>query len=200
MTTEHTPADTPAARTDALERELEEHGHIHHEDVDAAIVAREMARETGDGPSPALGATIVARAWTDPEFRDRLLTDGTATLGEYAPMPVPVAVMENTQDVHHVIVCTLCSCYPGAVLGDPPAWYKSFEYRSRVVREPRAVLSEFGMDLDDDVEVRIVDSTSEQRYMVLPLRPEGTDGWSAEQLAALVTRNSMIGTGRPITP
>lgn len=169
---------TPHERTEALAHHLEEHGHVHHVDVDAAIVAREMAFESGDGPSPALGAKIVARAWTDPEFKARLVDDGTATLSEYTPMTVPVAVMENTPDVHHMIVCTLCSCYPGAVLGDPPAWYKSFEYRSRVVREPRAVLAEFGMELGDDVEVRVVDSTSEQRFMVLPVRPEGTEGWA----------------------
>jgi nitrile hydratase len=167
---------TPHERSEALEHHLEEHGHVHHDDVDAAIVAREMAFESGDGPSPALGAKIVARAWTDPEFKARLVADGTATLSEYTPMTVPVAVMENTPDVHHMIVCTLCSCYPGAVLGDPPAWYKSFEYRSRVVREPRAVLAEFGMELGDDVAVRVVDSTSEQRFMVLPVRPEGTEG------------------------
>lgn len=196
MTTEPTPDE----RVDALEHALAEHGHVHHDDVDAAVVAREMARETGDGPSPALGAKIVARAWTDPEFKARLLADGTPTLSEYAPMTVPVAVMEDTPDVHHVIVCTLCSCYPGAVLGDPPAWYKSFEYRSRVVREPRAVLAEFGMEVGDDVELRVVDSTSEQRYMVLPVRPEGTEGWSPEDLATLVTRNSLIGTGHPLQP
>ena len=115
-------------------------------------------------------------------------------------MTVPVTVMENTSAVHHLIVCTLCSCYPGAVLGDPPAWYKSFEYRSRVVREPRAVLVEFGTELGDDVEVRVVDSTSEQRFMVLPVRPEGTEGWAPDELAALVTRNSMIGTGAPLQP
>jgi nitrile hydratase len=195
-----TTGPTPAERTEALEQLLDEHGHVHHEDVDAAIVAREMAFESGDGPSPALGAKIVARAWTDPEFKSRLIADGTTTLSEYAPMTVPVAVMEDTPDVHHVIVCTLCSCYPGAVLGDPPAWYKSFEYRSRVVREPLAVLAELGMNVGDDVELRIVDSTSEQRYMVLPMRPDGTEGWSAEELATLVTRNSMIGTGRPLQP
>jgi nitrile hydratase len=191
---------TPQERTEQLEHHLEEHGHVHHDDVDAMIVAREMALENGDGPSPALGATIVARAWTDPDFKARLLADGTATLSEYTSMPVPVAVLENTTDVHHMIVCTLCSCYPGAVLGDPPAWYKSFEYRSRVVREPRAVLTEFGMELSDDVEVRVVDSTSEQRYMVLPMRPDGTDDWTPDELAALVTRNSMIGTGTPLRP
>ncbi|HZB42113.1 MAG TPA: nitrile hydratase subunit alpha [Ilumatobacter sp.] len=173
---------TPHERTEALEHHLEEHGHVHHDDVDAAIVAREMVFENGHGPSPALGAKIVARAWTDPEFKDQLVADGTVTLSEYTPMTVPVAVMENTPHVHHMIVCTLCSCYPGAVLGDPPAWYKSFEYRSRVVREPRAVLAEFGVELDDDVEVRVVDSTSEQRFMVLPLRPEHTEGWAPGEL------------------
>ena len=157
-------------------------------------------RSRGGGPSPALGARIVARAWTEPEFKQRLLDDATTTLAEYAPQAVPVAVLEDTGDVHHVIVCTLCSCYPGAVLGDPPAWYKSFEYRSRVVREPRAVLAEFGMEVGDEVELRVVDSTSEQRYMVLPVRPAGTDGWSVDELAALVTRDSMIGTGRPLSP
>lgn len=196
MTTEPTPAE----RTEALERQLHDAGHVHHDDVDAAVVAREMARETGGGPSPALGASVVARAWTEPEFKQRLLDDATTTLAEYAPQAVPVAVLEDTGDVHHVIVCTLCSCYPGAVLGDPPAWYKSFEYRSRVVREPRAVLAEFGVEVGDDVELRVVDSTSEQRYMVLPVRPAGTDGWSVDELAALVTRDSMIGTGRPLAP
>lgn len=191
---------TPQERTEALEQQLEAHGHVHHDDVDAAIVVREMAVENGDGPSPALGAKIVARAWTDPEFKTRLVADGTATLSEFTPMTVPVTVMENTSAVHHLIVCTLCSCYPGAVLGDPPAWYKSFEYRSRVVREPRTVLAEFGTELGDDVEVRVVDSTSEQRFMVLPVRPEGTEGWAPDELAALVTRNSMIGTGAPLQP
>lgn len=189
---------TPAERVEALEATLHDHGHLHPDDVDAAIAAREMARDTGDGPSPALGAQVVARAWTDAEYRARLLDDATTTLAELAPMPVPLAVLEDTSEVRHVIVCTLCSCYPGAVLGDPPAWYKSFEYRSRVVREPRAVLAEFGVDVPAHVELRVVDSTSEQRYMVLPVRPEGTDGWSVEQLAGLVTRNSMIGTGRPL--
>ena len=109
-------------------------------------------------------------------------------------------MLEDTPTLHHVVVCTLCSCYPSGVLGAPPNWYKSFEYRSRVVREPRAVLAEFGMEVPDGVELRVVDSTSEQRYLVLPLRPEGTDGWAEEDLAALVTRDSMIGTGRPLAP
>jgi nitrile hydratase subunit alpha len=187
---------TPEQRAEVLERHLHEHGHIDSQRIDDTVASRER----GDGPSTALGAQIVARAWTDPEYRSRLLADGTATVSELARQTVPISVLEDTPGRHHVIVCTLCSCYPGGVLGDPPTWYKSFEYRSRVVREPRAVLAEFGMEVDDGVELRVVDSTSEQRYLVLPLRPEGTDGWTAEQLATLVTRDSMIGTGRPLSP
>ena len=189
---------TPAERTEILERHLHDHGHVDSGDVDAAIAAAESA--SGDGPSPALGARIVARAWTDADFRARLLNDPVAALAEYHPQTVPIAVLEDTASVHNVIVCTLCSCYPGGLLGNPPAWYKSFEYRSRVVREPRAVLAEFGMEVDSGVELRVHDSTAEQRYLVLPLRPAGTDGWDEEQLASLVTRNSMIGTGRPLAP
>ena len=189
---------TPEQRTEILERHLHDHGHVDPEDVDAAVAAVESA--DGDRPSPALGARVVARAWVDPEFRARLLEDPVATLAEYNPQTVPIAVLEDTPTLHNVIVCTLCSCYPGGLLGNPPAWYKSFEYRSRVVREPRAVLAEFGMEVEPDVELRVHDSTAEQRYLVLPLRPPGTDGFSGEQLAALVTRNSMIGTGRPLTP
>jgi nitrile hydratase len=189
---------TPAQRTEILERHLHDHGHVDSGDVDAAIAAAESA--SGDGPSPALGARIVARAWTDADFRARLLNDPVAALAEYHPQTVPIAVLEDTASVHNVIVCTLCSCYPGGLLGNPPAWYKSFEYRSRVVREPRAVLAEFGMEVDSSVELRVHDSTAEQRYLVLPLRPAGTDGWDEEQLASLVTRNSMIGTGRPLAP
>jgi nitrile hydratase len=129
-----------------------------------------------------------------------LLSDAVNAVAEYRPQTVPIAVLEDTPSVHNVIVCTLCSCYPSDLLGNPPAWYKSFEYRSRVVREPRAVLAEFGVEVEPDVELRVHDSTAEQRYLVLPLRPAGTDGWSQQQLAALVTRNSMIGTGRPLTP
>ena len=189
---------TPAQRTEILERHLHDHGHVDPDDVDAAIVAVESA--SGDAPSPALGAKVVARAWVDAEFRARLLTDPVTTIGEYHPQTVPIAVLEDTPSVHHVIVCTLCSCYPGGLLGNPPAWYKSFEYRSRVVREPRAVLAEFGMEVDSDVELRVHDSTAEQRYLVLPLRPTGTQGWDEEQLATLVTRNSMVGTGSPLSP
>ena len=189
---------TPAQRTEILERHLHDHGHVDPSDVDAAIAAAESA--SGDGPSPTLGARVVARAWADADFRTRLLADPVNTIAEYHPQTVPIAVLEDTPSVHNVIVCTLCSCYPGGLLGNPPAWYKSFEYRSRVVREPRAVLAEFGMEVDSSVELRVHDSTAEQRYLVLPLRPAGTDGWDEEQLASLVTRNSMIGTGRPLAP
>jgi len=189
---------TPEQRAEILERHLHDHGHVDPEVVDAAVAAVESA--SGDRPSPAFGARVVARAWVDPEFKARLLSDPVNTLSEYSDQAVPIAVLEDTPSVHHVIVCTLCSCYPGGLLGNPPAWYKSFEYRSRVVREPRAVLAEFGMDVEPDVELRVHDSTAEQRYLVLPLRPPGTDGFTEEQLAALVTRNSMIGTGRPLTP
>ncbi len=189
---------TPAQRAEILERHLHDHDHVDPHDIDVAVAAAESA--SGDGPSPALGARVVARAWVDDEFRRRLLTDPVATIAEYQPQTVPIAVLEDTPSVHHVIVCTLCSCYPGGLLGNPPAWYKSFEYRSRVVREPRAVLADFDMEIDPGIELRVHDSTAEQRYLVLPLRPAGTDGWDEERLAGLVTRNSMIGTGRPLPP
>jgi nitrile hydratase len=189
---------TPAQRTDKLERQLHDHGHLDSDDVDAAVAAAESA--SGDTPSPALGARVVARAWVDAEFRARLLADPVNTIAEYHPQTVPIAVLQDTPSVHHVIVCTLCSCYPNGLLGNAPTWYKSLEYRSRVVREPRAVLAEFGMQLDPAAELRVHDSTAEQRYLVLPLRPAGTEGWSEDQLATLVTRNSMIGTGHPLPP
>jgi nitrile hydratase len=189
---------TPAQRTEILERHLNDHGHVDPSDIDAAIAAAESA--SGDEPSATLGARVVARAWVDAEFRARLLTDPVNTISEYLPQTVPIAVLEDTPSVHNVIVCTLCSCYPSGLLGNPPAWYKSFEYRSRVVREPRAVLAEFGMEVDSDLELRVHDSTAEQRYLVLPLRPAGTEGWDQDQLARLVTRNAMIGTGRPLPP
>jgi nitrile hydratase len=189
---------TPAERAEILERRLHAHGHVDPEIISAAVASAESA--SGDGPSPALGARVVARAWADDEFRARLLGDPVNALAEYHPQGIPIAVLEDTPALHHVIVCTLCSCYPGGLLGNPPAWYKSFEYRSRVVREPRAVLAEFGLELGPDVELRVHDSTAEQRYLVLPLRPAGTDGWDQERLATLVTRNSMIGTGDPLQP
>jgi nitrile hydratase subunit alpha len=189
---------TPAQRAERLEQHLHEQGHIHPDEIDAAVAAAESG--SGDGPSTALGARVVARAWVDAAFRARLLADPVDALAEYLPQTVPIAVLENSPSTHHVIVCTLCSCYPSGLLGNPPAWYKSFEYRSRVVREPRAVLAEFGLVVEPDIELRVHDSTAEQRYLVLPVRPVGTGGWSEERLATLVTRNSMIGTSRPLPP
>src|SRR5262249_51033058 len=146
--------------------------------------------------TPADGARLVARAWIDSDFKERLLADvrsAAAELGlDAGPAPKVVAV-ENTGDVHHMVVCTLCSCYPRALLGPPPAWYKSLAYRSRAVSEPRAVLAEFGLELDPDVELRVLDSTADVRYLVLPRRPDGTDALDEDELAALVTRDSMIG-------
>jgi nitrile hydratase len=189
---------TPAQRAERLERRLLEHGHVDPDKIDATIAEAESA--SGNYPSPALGARVVARAWANSDFRQRLLTNTVDTLREYVPQGVPIAVLENTPPVHHVIVCTLCSCYPSGLLGNPPTWYKSFEYRSRVVREPRVVLAEFGLKLDPGVRVRVHDSTAEQRYLVLPLRPGSTEDWNEDRLATLVTRNSMIGTGLPIVP
>jgi nitrile hydratase subunit alpha len=189
---------TPAQRAEILERHLHDHGHVDPDRIDAAIAG--LDDEAADRPSTALGARIVARAWVDADFRQRLLTDTASAVAEYTQTTVPLAVLEDTDTVHNVIVCTLCSCYPGDILGSPPTWYKSFEYRSRVVRDPRAVLAEFGMQVDDDVELRVYDSTAEQRYLVLPRRPAGTEDLAEEQLTALVTRNSMVGTGWPLVP
>jgi len=168
------------------------------------ITAAEMTRmmERIEARTPAIGASIVARAWTDPDFRRRLLADGQEAMREMgvAPAYAQIVVLENTPRLHNVVVCTLCSCYPRAVLGMPPAWYKSRPYRARVVREPRAVLAEFGTTIPDDVEVRVHDSTADMRYLVLPMRPAGTEGWDAARLAGLVTRDSMIGVGLPDAP
>lgn len=162
------------------------------------ITAREIEDklEEWDGKSPEGGVRLVTRAWTDPAFKARLLADGNAAVAEMG-FEVPglkLVVLENTPDVHHMVVCTLCSCYPRTILGLPPLWYKSKAYRSRAVREPRAVLSEFGTSIPSAREVRVVDSTADCRFLVLPERPAGTDGWSADRLARLVTRDSMIGT------
>jgi nitrile hydratase len=168
------------------------------------ITAREIEDkiEEWDGKVPENGAKVVARAWVDPAFKKRLLADGNKAVAELGfEFPgLKLVVLENTPKVHNVIVCTLCSCYPRALLGLPPLWYKSREYRSRTVREPRAVLREFGTELADSVEVRVVDSTADCRFLVLPRRPAGTDGWNEEQLATLVTRDSMIGTALALAP
>ena len=154
-----------------------------------------------DSRSPADGARVVARAWTDPDFKGRLLADANAAAGELGvDAGTLITMVENTPEIHNVIVCTLCSCYPRPLLGLPPDWYKSRAYRSRVVREPRAVLAEFGTTIPDDVEVRVHDSTAELRYMVLPMRPAGTEGMGEEDLAKLVTRDCMIGVTLPDRP
>jgi nitrile hydratase len=189
--------DPPAAaRARALEELLVEKG----------VITREAVRQGVDwlvSRSPADGSRLVARAWADPEFKERLLSDAREAALEVGldPGPSPkVVAVENTDDVHHMVVCTLCSCYPRALLGPPPAWYKSLPYRSRAVSEPHAVLAEFGVELDPDVELRVLDSTADVRYLVVPRRPEGTEGLSEDELAALVTRDSMIGVAQPLAP
>jgi len=188
---------TNAERTEALEALLLERGLISSGDVDRVV--ERYQNEVG----PLAGAGLVARAWSDPEFRARLLADADEVLLELdvqGPQTDHLVVVENGPDVHNVVVCTLCSCYPWAVLGLPPAWYKDFAYRSRVVREPRVVLSEMGLDLEADTEIRVWDSSAEVRYMVLPERPDGTQGWSVDELVPLVTRDSMIGVARATSP
>ena len=180
-----------ALRTKALESLLIEKGLITAEAVDAEIEWYEQ--DIG----PLAGARVVARAWTDPAFKDRLLKEGGNVLDEVGlPTSPNLRVIENTPELHNMVVCTLCSCYPWVVLGLPPTWYKSFAYRSRAVIEPRAVLREFGLELDEGVSIHVWDSSAEQRYMVLPERPAGTEEMSEEELAALVTRDAMIGVAK----
>jgi nitrile hydratase subunit alpha len=181
-------------RVRALETILTEKGYIDPAALDLII----EAYETKIGPHN--GARAVAKAWVDPGFKRRLLDDATravAELGHVSRVGDHLIAVENTPTRHNMIVCTLCSCYPWEVLGLPPVWYKSAPYRSRAVSDPRGVLADFGVTLPADTEIRVWDSTAETRFMVLPMRPDGTDGWSEERLAALVTRNSMIGTGLP---
>jgi nitrile hydratase len=178
-------------RVRALESLLTEKGLVDPAALDALV----DTYETKVGPRN--GALVVAKAWTDPQFKRRLLEDATGTLAELGfigRQGEDMLVLENTESVHNMVVCTLCSCYPWPVLGLPPVWYKSAPYRSRAVIDPRGVLRDFGVELPEDVEVRVWDSTAELRYMVLPRRPEGTEGMSEEELAALVTRDAMIGT------
>jgi len=176
----------------ALRELLIEKGVISADELRAAI-------EFMDGRGAHLGAGVVARAWVDPDFKARLLADGTEAVEAYGiPIrPTHLVVVENTAHVHNMIVCTLCSCYPRNLLGRPPLWYKSREYRSRAVREPRAVLAEFGTTIPDNVEVRVHDSTADMRYLVLPMRPDGTDSVSEAELAELVTRDAMVGVSVP---
>lgn len=195
---DHVEAEVDAAlRAKALEALLVEKGLISTDAID--IIVRQYESDIG----PLNGAKVVARAWTDPAYRQRLLEDGTsavAEMGYTGRQGAEMVVLENTPTVHNVVVCTLCSCYPWPVLGLPPTWYKSFAYRSRVVREPRAVLAEFGLELPAEVEVRVWDSNSEVRYMVLPEQPPQTEGWDAEQLTPLVTRDAMIGVAKVQAP
>lgn len=178
--------------TVAVEELLVEKGILTGAEVRARI-------EAMDARTPALGARVVARAWSDPRFKTRLMADGSAACAELGIEmgPTRLTVVENTAQVHNVIVCTLCSCYPRALLGLPPDWYKSRAYRSRAVREPRAVLAEFGTALSAGMQVRVHDSTAELRYLVLPLRPAGTEGWDEDRLATIVTRDCMIGVAVP---
>lgn len=184
-----------ALRVEALESLLVEKGLLDTATVDRII--HHFEHDLG----PMIGAKGVARAWVDPEFKKRLLEDAVGAFGDLGfTVGDNVIVVENTADEHHVVVCTLCSCYPWSVLGLPPTWYKSPAYRSRVVREPRNVLAEMGLELPDDVTIRVWDSSAEIRYLVLPERPAGTENMSEEQLTELVTRDCMIGVARPIPP
>jgi nitrile hydratase len=188
------PPSTPALRVRALESLLVEKGLIDPGAIDEMIELFEHRI------GPRNGAKVVAHAWADPLYRDRLLADGTrgiAELGITGMQGEDMVVVENTPQVHNVVVCTLCSCYPWPTLGLPPSWYKAAPYRSRIVIEPRKVLAELGLQVPPDVEVRVWDSNAEIRYMVLPMRPAGTEGWSEERLAAIVTRDAMIGTAVP---
>jgi nitrile hydratase len=184
-------------RVRALETILTEKGYVDPAALDAIV----EAYETKVGPRN--GAAVVARAWTDAVFRQALLKDATAavaTLGHVSPVGDHLVAVENTPARHNMIVCTLCSCYPWEVLGLPPVWYKSAPYRSRAVKDPRGVLADFGIELPKETEIRVWDSTAETRFLVVPMRPAGTEDWSEERLADLVTRDSMIGTGLARSP
>ena len=194
---DHSELSEVAARVRALETLLTEKGYIDTGALDAIVETYESKI------GPRNGARVVARAWADPAYRERLRTDATkaiAELGYSGRQGEHMVAVENGAGVHNLVVCTLCSCYPWPVLGLPPVWYKSPPYRSRAVLEPRAVLKEFGVTLPSDMEIRVWDSTAETRYLVVPERPPGTEGFSEEQLASLVTRDSMIGTGLALAP
>ena len=189
----HLPSD-PELRVKAVETLLLNKGLIDSQTLDELIDTYE------NRIGPKNGAKVVAKAWVDPEYKKRLLNDATSAIRELSyqgRQGENMVVVENTPETHNVIVCTLCSCYPWPVLGIPPTWYKSDEYRSRTVREPRKVLLEFGLSLDPKVQIKVWDSTAEIRYLVLPMRPKGTENMNENELAELVTRNSMIGTGLP---
>ncbi|PWB61094.1 MAG: nitrile hydratase subunit alpha [Bradyrhizobiaceae bacterium] len=194
---DHSELSETELRVRALESILTQKGYVDPAALDLLI----ETYETKVGPRN--GARVVARAWSDPGYRARLLADATlaiAELGYLGRQGEHIVALENTPRCHHMVVCTLCSCYPWPVLGLPPVWYKSAPYRSRVVADPRGVLRDFGVELPTGTEIRVWDSTAEIRYLVVPMRPAGTEGWSEERLAALVTRDSMIGTGLARTP
>jgi nitrile hydratase len=194
---DHSELSETELRVRALETVLTEKGYVDPAALDVLI----ETYETRIGPRN--GAHVVATAWTDPEFRDWLLEDATAaihSLGYTGRQGEHMVAVENTPDTHNLVVCTLCSCYPWPVLGLPPVWYKSAPYRSKAVRDPRGVLADFGVTLPETTDIRVWDSTAEVRYLVIPQRPEGTEGWSAEDLANLVTRDSMIGTRLALRP
>jgi nitrile hydratase len=189
------PASSVALRAEALEALLTERGLLSTDAIDAVVELYE------NDVGPQNGAKVVARAWVDDAYRQRLLSDPNQAIAELGFTGADnMVVVANTPTVHNIIVCTLCSCYPWSVLGLPPTWYKSPPYRARAVSEPRAVLREFGLDLDEQVEVRVWDSSAEFRYLVMPMRPRGTEGWTEEELAAVVTRDCMIGTAVPLAP
>ncbi len=190
----HLPSES-ALRVKALETLLVDKGLVNPQTIDAWIEA--YTEQIG----PKRGARVVAKAWSDPDYRQRLLDDAPAAIDELGYLGKATAhlkVVENSDTVHNLVVCTLCSCYPFSILGIAPAWYKAAAYRSRAVRDPRGVLAEFGVDIGEDVEIRVWDSTAELRYLVMPQRPAGTEGMSEDELAELVTRNSMIGTDRDL--
>jgi nitrile hydratase len=181
-------------RVRALQTILVEKGYVETDALDHII----EDYETRIGPH--IGANAIAKAWTDPMFKASLLADATKAIGVFGRVGDHLVAVENTPQVHNMVVCTLCSCYPWDVLGLPPVWYKSFAYRSRAVKEPRSVLADFGITLPASTQIRVWDSTAETRFLVVPMRPAGTDGWREEKLALLVTRDSMIGTGLPKKP
>lgn len=194
---EHSELSDIELRVRALETLLTDKGYIDPPALDALI----ETYETKVGPKN--GAKVVAKAWADPDYRARLMEDATAAIAELGfvgRQGEHMVAVENTGTAHNMVVCTLCSCYPWTVLGLPPVWYKSAPYRSRAVRDPRGVLAEFGVTLPEDMDIKVWDSTAEVRYLVVPERPQGTDGWSEEDLAELVTRDSMIGTGVALDP
>jgi nitrile hydratase len=188
----HLPPE-PALRAKALESLLVEKGMVDSAAVDAWIEA--YSEQIG----PKNGARIIARSWADPTFKARLLADASGAINDLGLKQAHLAVIENSAEIHNLVVCTLCSCYPTGLLGMAPTWYKTAAYRSRAVREPRVVLDEFSVELPADIRVKVWDSTAELRFMVIPQRPAGTDGWDEEKLAELVTRNSMIGTERDLS-